>query len=114
MKEHKKIQLKHLVIHPQEHKVERNGKLISLRKKEYQLLEFMAKNKNKVINRNALLEYVWNYNVHTLTNTLEVHISNLRRKIDADDSAKIIETVYGLGYRLCDADPVTSSDPANI
>ncbi len=97
------IRLGAITLHPHEHEVERNGKIIKLRKKEYQLLEFLGKNKNRVMNRNTLLEYVWNYNVQTMTNTLEVHISNLRRKIDGDYPSKMLQTIYGLGYKFCDA-----------
>ena len=106
------LRLGDLTLHPDENSVNRNGKPIKLRKKEYQLLEFMALNKNKVMNRNTLLEYVWNYNVQSLTNTLEVHMSNLRRKIDGDYANKIIHTVYGLGYKLCDngGDKVSTDD----
>jgi DNA-binding response OmpR family regulator len=95
--------LEGLTFHPEDHQVKRDGRTIQLRKKEYQLLEFLAKNRNKVINRTTLLEYVWNYSVHAMTNTLEVHISNLRRKIDGDYPAKMLQTIYGLGYKLCDS-----------
>lgn len=91
-----------LTLHPDEHRVERNHKPVRLRKKEYELLEFLAKNKNRVVNRHAILEYVWNYNVNAMTNTLEVHVSNLRRKIGNDYASKVLHTVYGLGYKLCD------------
>lgn len=103
------LHLGDLVLHPNEYRVERNGKWIKLRKKEYQLLEFLARNKNKVMNRNTLLEYIWNYNVQIMTNTLEVHISSLRRKIGDTAPVKILQTVYGLGYRLCDAPNAYSS-----
>lgn len=96
------LQVCDLVLYPDELKVERKGKNIRLSKKEYQLLEFLARNKNKVINRNTILEYVWNYSVHCMTNTLDVHMSNLRRKIDGGFKTKILQTVYGLGYKLCD------------
>lgn len=96
-------------LHPNELQVEIKGKKIQLRKKEYQLLEFLVNNKNKVINRNTLLEYVWNYNVQAMTNTLEVHISKLRRKINSEYSSTILQTVYGLGYKFCDG-PCTSQN----
>ena len=99
----KKLTLGELTLNPEELHAERNGKIIKLRKKEYQLLEFLALNKNKVMNRNTLLEYIWNYSVQSMTNTLEVHMSSLRRKIDGDYPTKMLHTVYGLGYKLCDA-----------
>ena len=98
-----RLRLSGLTLHPEEHAVMRDGRSIRLRKKEYQLLEFLARNKNKVLNRHTLLEYVWNYNVMAMTNTLEVHISSLRRKIDLGYPTKILQTVHGLGYKLCDA-----------
>jgi len=91
-----------LTIIPDARQVLRNGKNVRLRKKEYQLLEFLAQNKNKVVNRHTILEYVWNYDVQAITNTLDVHISNLRKKIDSDYPKKCIQTVYGSGYMLCD------------
>jgi|GEM_PF-2943732 len=97
-----KLTLGDLTIYPEEFYVERRGKPVKLRKKEYQLLELLAMNKNKVMNRNTLLEYVWNYNIQTMTNTLEVHMSSLRRKIDAGYENKMLQTVHGLGYKLCD------------
>lgn len=97
------LRLNDLTLHPDEHRIERGGKAVKLRKKEFQLLEFLARNKNKIINRHTLLEYVWNYNVQVMTNTLEVHMSNLRRKVDGDYSTKMLQTVHGLGYKLCDS-----------
>ncbi len=91
-----------LVIYPEALEAARNGKPIPLRKKEYQLLEFLARNKNKVVNRHAILEYIWNYNTEAMTNTLDVHISNLRRKIDRGYATKMLRTIYGSGYKLCD------------
>ena len=95
------LQFGQLTIVPEARRVVRDGKPILLRRKEYQLLEFLARNKNTVVNRHTLLEYVWNYNVQSVTNTLDVHISNLRRKI-ADESSQLIQTIYGAGYMLCD------------
>ena len=82
--------------------VQRKGRKIQLRRKEFQLLEFLARNKNCIINRNTLLEYIWDYSATVMTNTLDVHISKLRQKIDGGEPIKLIETVYGAGYRLCD------------
>ncbi|MFC1748038.1 winged helix-turn-helix domain-containing protein, partial [Pseudomonadota bacterium] len=78
---------------------------IRLRKKEYDLLEFLVRNAGRVLNRLTILEYVWNYSIHANTNTLEVHVANLRRKIDS----QIIQTIHGLGYKL-NVGPINSSD----
>ena len=91
-----------LSIFPDAHEVKRKDRPIRLRKKEYQLLEFLIKNKNRVVNRHTILEYVWNYDTRATTNTLDVHISTLRRKLDGNYASKMLQTVYGAGYKLCD------------
>lgn len=75
-------------------------KKIPLRKKEFELLEFLARNKEKVINRLTILEYVWNYNTSVETNTLEVHMAALRKKLKKYSAHNFIKTVHGLGYML--------------
>lgn len=91
-----------LVLKPESYEVTRAGKRVHLRKKEYQLLEFFMRNKNRVINRHTILEYIWNYDTQAMTNTLDVHISSLRKKIDGDYSKKLLKTIYGAGYKLSD------------
>lgn len=78
--------------------VTRRGKKIFLRRKEYQLLEFLVMNKNRVVNRLTILEYVWNYSARVNTNTLDVHMATLRKKINRRSTK--IKTVYGIGYSL--------------
>jgi len=80
------------------HKAYRAGTDISLRKKEYDLLEFFTRNQGRVINRLTILEYVWNYNAQIATNTLEVHMAGLRRKLDGNYSKKLLHTIHGIGY----------------
>lgn len=89
-----------LELRPSTSEAFRDGRKIDLRRKEYQLLEFLARNKNRVMHRLTILEYVWDYNAHTATNTLEVHMAALRRKIDKGFSQKLIHTFHGLGYKL--------------
>lgn len=79
-----------------------DNRLISFRKKEFQLFLFLLAYKNQVINKHTLLELVWNYDIYAKTNTLEVHISNLRRKVDREIPHLKIQTVHGVGYRLID------------
>lgn len=73
-----------------------NQKSIKLRRKEFDLLELLLQNPYRVFTRVSLLELVWGYNCDNLSNTVDVHISTLRRKLDR----QYIQTVYGLGYRL--------------
>lgn len=104
-----KMTLGPLFIDTQNKLVTKKGTRIKLRKKEYELLEFLAINKNKVINRHTILEYVWNYSSRSETNTLEVHVTALRRKIK-EGLSPTIATVHGLGYTLKDALPALPDD----
>lgn len=76
------------------------GQKINLRRKEYDLLEFLAINHGRVLNRLTILEYVWNYHIHTESNTLEAHINSLRKKLKHGCGKNIIKTVHGVGYKL--------------
>lgn len=98
-----KLQLGDLIIYPSSYEAFREGRKIPLRKKEFQLLEFMMRHQNRVINRHSMLEYLWSYNNQAITNTLDVHISSLRKKVDNKYSVKMIKTVYGTGYKLSDS-----------
>lgn len=94
------IQIHDLVIDPVTRKVTRAGKEIELTSKEYGLLEYMARNKNRILTRTMIAENVWEYQFDSLTNIIDVYINYLRRKIDKDSSKKLIHTVRGVGYML--------------
>lgn len=102
MDEDKILTFRDLTIKTDAHEVYRNHQRIQLRKKEYELLEFLARNKGRVVNKLTILEYVWNYSAQAATNTLDVHMAALRRKIDSHSSIKLIRTIHGLGYKLSD------------
>jgi two-component system OmpR family response regulator len=80
--------------------VRRSGQLISLRRKEFDLLEYLARNPDRVLTRQMILDNVWDSDVNVFTNTVDVHIKYLRDKIDRPYAKKIIKTVHGLGYKL--------------
>lgn len=88
-----------LEIDHEKHEVKKDGELIKLTLKEYQLLEYLAENRGKVLSRNALLDRVWGYDYFGETRTVDVHIRHLRKKID-DDNAEVIETIRGVGYKI--------------
>lgn len=91
------IQVKDLEIHLSEHKVTRNGQTVSLRPMEYDLLVLLAKNKNVAFTREQMLNEVWGSNYLGETRTIDVHIGQLRRKLDLSD---VIKTIPKIGYRL--------------
>ncbi|MCC4116529.1 response regulator transcription factor [Aromatoleum toluclasticum] len=80
--------------------VTRGGRKIDLKPKEFQLLEFLLRHSEQVVTRAMLLEAVWNYHFDPQTNVIDVHISNLRAKIDLPGLSPLIHTVRGAGYRL--------------
>jgi two-component system copper resistance phosphate regulon response regulator CusR len=78
--------------------VSRSGKNISLTAKEFQLLEYMMRNNKKVLSRASIGENVWDIDFDTNTNTIDVYINYLRKKIDRDFPNKLIHTQVGFGY----------------
>lgn len=82
--------------------VTRQSTQIDLQSKEFKLLEFLLKNKGKIVTRTMLLEKVWSYNFDPQTNVIDVHVSRLRNKIDKGFDTPIIETVRGMGYLITD------------
>jgi two-component system, OmpR family, response regulator len=80
--------------------VRRAGQTIDLQPREYKLLEFLARNADRVVTRTMLIERVWDYHFDPGTNVVDVHISRLRRKIDAGFAVPLLSTVRGAGYRL--------------
>ena len=88
--------------------VRRGAREIHLQPREFGLLEYLLRNAGKVVTRTMLLEDVWHYRAPLETNVVDVHIGNLRRKIDAEGEVRLIVSVRGLGSKLID-DGGTSS-----
>jgi two-component system OmpR family response regulator len=80
--------------------VRRAGRKIELQQREYQILEYLMRNKNQVVTRTMLLEAVWDFHFDPQTNVIDVHISRLRQKIDKGFDTPLIQTVRGAGYSL--------------
>ena len=78
----------------------RQGVPLELTSKEYALLEYLMRHPNQVLTRTMIAEHVWNYDFDNATNVIDVHIRNLRRKIDDPFPTKLIQTVRGAGYRI--------------
>jgi two-component system, OmpR family, response regulator len=78
----------------------RGQRRIDLLTKEFQLLEYLMRHAGQVVTRAMLLEAIWDYSFNPGTNVIDVHISRLRAKIDAEGESPMIQTVRGAGYRL--------------
>jgi two-component system OmpR family response regulator len=83
-----------------ERRVNRSGRSIDLLPREFKLLEYFVRRPDQVVTRAMLLEDVWHYNFLPQTNVVDVHISNLRRKIDAKGEAPLITNIRGVGFML--------------
>lgn len=94
------LQVANLEIDENLRSVKRDGKEIDLTKREYDLLHFLMKNKNQVLEREQLLNAVWGYSYIGDTNVVDVYIRYLRKKIDNDFQPSLIHTVRGVGYSL--------------
>ena len=98
------LQAVDLKLDPASHRVWRAGQEIALTNKEYALLEFLLRNKNRVLTRTAIIEHVWDISYDPMTNIVDAHIRALRAKIDRDFSPPLIATVRGAGYMLEEPD----------
>ena len=80
--------------------VKRNNEIIELQPLEFSLLEYLLRNRERVVSRTMIMEHVWDYNFDPMTNVVEARICRLRDKIDKDFDPKLIHTVRGAGYVL--------------
>lgn len=94
------LKLDDLQMDTNSYEVTRARKQVRLTRKEFGLLEYLLRNKGRVIPRTALIEHVWDIHADLFSNTLETHILNLRKKIESPDKRKLIHTISGRGYKM--------------
>ncbi len=82
------------------HEISRGDRPIELTQREFELLEYLMRNERIVISRQRLLDEVWGYDPFSTTNTIEVFVSNLRRKLEAEGEPRLLHTIRGAGYVL--------------
>lgn len=87
-----------LVLNLDTREVRRGDRELDLTNREFELLEYLMRNERLVVSRERLLEEVWGYDPMALTNTIDVFISNLRRKLEEGDQPRILHTKRGAGY----------------
>lgn len=98
---HEYLQIGELRLSSDQYEAYFKNELLELTLKEFELLLYLAKNKGRVLTRDQLLSAVWNYDFAGDTRIVDVHISHLREKIEADSKKPIyIKTIRGLGYKL--------------
>lgn len=89
-----------LVLDTGTREVTRAGAGVELTTKEFALLEYLMRHPEQVLTRTMIAEHVWNYDFDNATNVIDVHVKNLRRKVDGDSEVRLIQTVRGAGYRI--------------
>lgn len=90
-----------LILNTTTFEARRDDKLINLSKKEYDLLEYLMRNANRIISKEKIINHVWDFDSDILPNTVEVYMGYLRNKIDKPfKDKKMLQTVRGFGYKL--------------
>ncbi len=89
-----------LRLNPATREVYRGDRRIDLTAREFELLEHLMRNERLVVSRQALLDEVWDYHPYSETNTVDVFVSNLRRKLESGGEPRVVHTVRGAGYVL--------------
>jgi len=93
------LRLADLALNPVSHKVTRGARTVDLTPREYAILELLLRHPGEVVHRSRIAERVWEADLIAIDNLIDVHISNLRRKIDAPGLPPLIHTVRGRGFR---------------
>ena len=91
-----------LILDTNSKSIQKGNEDIEVRNKEYDLFEYLVRNKDRPISRCELLDHVWDYREYIGSNTIDVHINRLRKKLEDNN---IIETVHGIGYVVRDRKP---------
>lgn len=94
------LRIHDIVLNPAERVVKRGDRKIDLTLKEFSLLEHLMRHPGQVVNREDLLSHLWDFNYLSFSNVVDVHVKNLRKKLDEGENPSILETVRGVGYRL--------------
>ena len=94
------LEVGNLTLNPDTREVRRGEREIELTNREFELLEFLMRNERIVVSRQRLLDEVWGYDPFSTTNTIEVFVSNLRRKLESGGEPRLLHTIRGAGYVL--------------
>jgi DNA-binding response OmpR family regulator len=95
------LAIRDITLDPAKHTVTKGGKEVALTLKEFSLLEFFMRHPNEAVKRETVLDHVWSFDFPAFSNVLDVHMKNLRKKLDDyEDADPLFETIRGIGYRL--------------
>jgi len=94
------LKIKDLTLNRTTQEVMRSGKKIPLTLKEFGVLEYLMRRPNQAISREDIFSNIWDFASNSFSNVVDVHIKNLRKKIDSGFEEKLLETVHGIGYQI--------------
>ena len=95
-----RLEVGDLALEPHSRLVTRGGREITLTTKEFALLEYFMRNAGEVLTREQIISHAWDFDYDGFSNVIDVHVKNLRAKIDVRGSRKLFHTVRGVGYAL--------------
>jgi DNA-binding response OmpR family regulator len=96
------LKARDLELDPQKLTVTRADQQISLSAREFAIVEFLLRHKNRVVSKEKIVQHVWDYDADVLPTTVEVHIKNIRDKIDRPFPIPVLKTLRGFGYEIVD------------
>jgi DNA-binding response OmpR family regulator len=94
------LKISDLTLNPATIKVYRDRKEIILTLKEFRLLEYFMRNAGITLTREDILNNLWDYEFDSFSNVVDVHVKNLRKKVDSNYKEKLFQTVWGVGYKI--------------
>jgi DNA-binding response OmpR family regulator len=94
------IKYRDIIMNIDQHRVSRSGAEVNLRRKEFDILQYLINNQGRIMTRSMIMDHVWSSQSNSWTSTIDVHIKHLRDKIDRPFEEQYIKTAYGLGYRI--------------
>jgi DNA-binding response OmpR family regulator len=100
-----KLKCGDLILDTVSHLAYRFGREIELTTKEYALLEYLMRNKNRILSRSTITQHVWKHNFDPESNIIDVYVKRLRSKIEKEDTKPLIQSIRGVGYRMREAIP---------
>lgn len=94
------VRVRDLTLNPATREVWRGERKVELTLKEFELLQYLMRHPDKAVDREEIFAHLWDFSENSLSNVIDAHMKNLRKKIDGSEEEKLFETVRGVGYKI--------------